>query len=62
MIALQGWWLASRRTYCEGCSRVRACAGSKAGRQVLMHIRHPLNVTSLESDYSNGGSLQSQSY
>ena len=39
MIALQGWWLASRRTHREGCSRVHACAGGKAGRQVLMHIR-----------------------
>jgi len=55
MIALQGWWLASRRTYCEGCSHVRACAG-KAGRQVLMHIRTPLNVTSLESDQGESGS------
>jgi hypothetical protein len=55
MIALQGWWLASRRTYREGCSHVRACAG-KASRQVLMHIRSPLNVTSLESDQGESDS------
>lgn len=57
MMALQGWWLASRRTYREGCSRVRACAG-KAGRQVL-HIRPPLNGMFLESDHSESGSVQS---
>lgn len=65
MTALQGWWLASRRTYCEGWLRVRACAGGKTGRQVVMHIRPPLNVASssqIRSQDESSGSGQSQSY
>jgi len=32
---------------------------AKAGRQVLMHIRPPLSVSTLESDHGESGSVHS---